>query len=251
MDAHVVLGLADRAALVAHATHTVAAHARRAVTERGRFLLALSGGATPRPVYEALAVTEGFPWAETTLVYGDERCVPAGDPRSNHRMVTQALLSHLDAGAGPTVLPMPGHLPDADAAARRYDADLRGLAAGAPPVLDLVLLGIGTDGHTASLFPNSPLLDSVSADQALDEDARLVAASWSAETQTRRLTLMPRLLRAARTRLFLVVGDAKADVVARAISAGTSLPAGRVGPATWLVAPVAAFPGATPAAVSN
>ena len=133
--------------------------ANLAVAARGRFSVALAGGATPRRTYELLAappLADRAPWDRVHVFWGDERCVPLTDPRSNARLAKEAWLDRV---------PIPGHqihplncALDPAAAARQYEAQLREFFAGQPPILDLVLLGLGDDGHTASLFPGTTVL---------------------------------------------------------------------------------------------
>jgi len=162
--------------------------------------LVLAGGSTPRRAYE-LAAERHVDWGGAELWFGDERCVPQSDERSNHRLVREALLDRVLVP--PTVHAIQTRLPAADAAAA-YDAELRG------QILDLVLLGLGPDGHTASLFPNAP---------ALDERMRLaVAAEPGLEPFVERITLtIPALVSAGHV-VFLVVGDSKAVAVRRAFA---------------------------------
>jgi 6-phosphogluconolactonase len=161
--------------------------------------VALSGGSTPRRAYELAAELEGD-WSAVELWWGDERCVPPDDERSNFRLAREALLVRL-GDAPRTVHRVLGEL-DPPQAARRYDEELRGVT------LDLVLLGLGADGHTASLFPH---------DEALDEDQRLAVAVERPDVF--RVTLTPPPLRASRHVVFLAVGEEKVDAVARAFAA--------------------------------
>jgi 6-phosphogluconolactonase len=162
--------------------------------------IALAGGSTPRRAYELAAALEPD-WGAAGLWWGDERCVPPDDERSNFRLVSETLLERL--GTQPDVHRIRGELHPEEAAAR-YDAELRGAT------LDLVLLGIGPDGHTASLFPNAP---------SLDERERLaVAAAPGLEPRVTRVTLTIPALAAAREIVFLIAGPDKADAVSRAFA---------------------------------
>lgn len=192
----------ERAALPARAAGWLADAARRAVAARGACRLALSGGETPEPVYRALAaMPEGaVPWEATDIFFGDERAVPPDDPQSNFRMAREALLSRV-AVAPARIHRVPAERGDLDVAAAEYARLL-------VPPLDILLLGIGGDGHTASLFPGSPLLG---------ERRRLVAVVRDApKPPPTRLTITPPVLAAARDVLVLASGPAKAAIVARA-----------------------------------
>jgi 6-phosphogluconolactonase len=158
--------------------------------------IALSGGSTPGPAYELAARTQPG-WSRTELWFADERCVDPSDERSNYRLVRERLLDRLERGPAAEHR-IRGELP-ADRAAEEYEAELRGVA------LDLVLLGIGTDGHTASLFPNDPALDELSA-----------SAVAVHRQDVDRVTLTLPVLRAAEVVLFLATGAEKADAVGRA-----------------------------------
>jgi 6-phosphogluconolactonase len=200
------LVLADTDALAAVAADTILQCARTAVAARGRFLLALSGGSTPQALYRLLAGSayDGkLPWPATVLLWGDERCVPPDDPASNYGSVKKSgLLGRRFA----SVERMVGEL-GAEEAARDYERRLRALDASAvplPPTIDLVLLGVGEDGHTASLLPGS---------SALAETRRL-AVPTEAYGGVRRVTLTLPVLAVARRVLFLVAGAGKATAVA-------------------------------------
>jgi 6-phosphogluconolactonase len=169
-----------------------------------------AGGSTPRAAY-GLAAADLTAWAGATLWFGDERCVPPDDERSNYRMVREALLDPLGPDAAPTVHRMQGEL-GSDAAAEAYEAELDA-AFGPTPRFDLVLLGIGPDGHTASLFP----------DQAsVSERARLVVGVEQAglEPFVPRVSLTLPALVSAQMVLFLAVGEGKADALATAFGPG-------------------------------
>jgi 6-phosphogluconolactonase len=174
-----------------------AAELLAAVALRGGHI-AVSGGSTPRPAYEAAARLQPD-WSRAEIWWADERCVPPDDERSNYRLVRESLLDRLDRGAA-IEHRVRGELSRA-AAADAYENELRGV------VFDLVLLGIGPDGHTASLFPNDP---------ALDELRRRALAVPRPDVDRVTLTIPP--LTAAETVLFLVVGEEKAPAVARAFA---------------------------------
>lgn len=194
--------------------------AERAVAARGRFTLALSGGSTPRALYRLLAsdlYRERLPWSAIHLFWGDERHVPPAHTDSNFRMAREALIDHVPVPPG-NVHRIPAEDPDARRAAATYESELRsffGLAPGEQPVFDLLLLGLGVEGHTASLFPGSP---------ALKEKDHVVAAPWVESQRAFRITLTPPALNHARQALFLVSGEDKADAL-RAVIEGEREPA--------------------------
>ena len=179
--------------------------ATHAVAERGRFTIALSGGSTPRNMYTLIAANAAttLPWDRMFFFFGDERHVPPDDPESNYRMANEALLSKVPVPPA-NVFRIPAENPDADAAAEMYEQTLRkffALAPGEFPRFDLILLGIGPDGHTASLFPETA---------ALQEKTRLVVANWVEKLNTSRITLTLPVLNHARCVAFLVSGIDKA-----------------------------------------
>lgn len=183
--------------------------ARQGVRERGRFAVALSGGSTPTQTYQLLGrdpYRERIPWGDVHIFWGDERCVPADDPRSNQRMARRALLDSVPIPPA-QIHPIDGASPS-DVAAREYESDLRVLAQGSVDFLDFVFLGVGEDGHTASLFPGAPAL------KATQRWALPVAAT---ETRLPRVTLTPLLLNHARQIVFLVSGASKAGVLRRVL----------------------------------
>jgi 6-phosphogluconolactonase len=227
-----VLPNADALALAA--ATAILEEARLAVEERGRFTIALAGGSTPKPVYRVLAAppfAESMPWAQTEVFWGDERCVDADDPRSNERMAREALLDHVPVPAGrlhpmrcgasaatpAAAASLGGAQPDpaggdsapsdgaaAQRAARDYEAMLRSTL-GEGGGIDLILLGLGDDAHTASLFPGS---------EALDERERwVVAAASGAEDRLWRVTLTAPFINRAGVVLFVVSGAPKAPAV--------------------------------------
>jgi len=187
----------------------IALAARQAVNDRGRFTWALAGGSTPRAVYQLLAsdyYRERMPWGAVHFFWGDERHVPPDHPDSNFRMAREAMLDHVPASAE-NVHRVPAEEPDARRAAAEYESTLRALfalASGERPRFDLILLGLGKDGHTASLFPGG---------DAVRERERLVVAPWVEAQQTFRITLTPPVLNHARRALFLVSGEEKADAL--------------------------------------
>jgi 6-phosphogluconolactonase len=208
-----VLDDADR---VAHrAAAFVAAEARAAVSARGRFVLAVSGGTTPWQMLRALA-DEDVPWSSFHIVQVDERVAPPGDPDRNLTHLRESLLEHAPLPAG-QIYPMPVEDSDLADAAARYAKTLEQLA-GSPPVLDLVHLGMGPDGHTASLIPGDPVLD------VRDTDV----ATTGVYQGRRRVTLTYPLLNRARRILWLVTGGNKAEMLRRLREADSSIPAGRV-----------------------
>ena len=173
---------------------------RSAVTERGTCALALSGGHTPEPVYRELAADTEIDWSKVELFFGDERAVPADHPESNYDMVSRALLSSLPRPPA-RVHRMEAERPDLEQAAREYERCL-------PKHLDVLVLGMGADGHTASLFPGS---------HALDERGRLVLPVFGPKPPNRRLTITPPVIEAARQIAVLATGGDKAKAAALAL----------------------------------
>lgn len=169
--------------------------------------ITLAGGSTPAPLYRYLARCT-YPWSDTHVFFGDERCVPRDDPASNFAMANETLLAHVPA----RVHPMPGETCSAEA----YEAELRQQFGDGIPAFDLVILGLGSDGHTASLFPG---------DAALQERARLVVAVDRPDHA--RLTLTLPVLSAAAHAFFLVTGGEKRDALAQLLDGG-DIPAARV-----------------------
>jgi 6-phosphogluconolactonase len=179
-----------------------------AVAKRGRFTIALSGGSTPKNLYTLIAANASatLPWAQMFFFWGDERHVPPEDADSNYRMAKEALLSKVPIAPG-NVFPVPAEMQDAAAAADAYEQTVRkffGLAPGEFPRFDLILLGMGPDGHTASLFPETA---------ALQEKSRLVVANWVEKLKASRITFTLPVLNAARCVAFLVSGEDKAAVL--------------------------------------
>ncbi|MGA7694062.1 MAG: 6-phosphogluconolactonase [Candidatus Sulfotelmatobacter sp.] len=182
--------------------------AAEAIAQRGRFTIALSGGSTPRNLYTLIAAnaSASLPWDQMFFFWGDERHVPLNDPDSNYRMAKETLLSKVPIPPA-NIFPVPADNPDAAAAAQAYEDTLRkffALAAGEFPKFDLILLGMGPDGHTASLFPETA---------ALQEKSRLVVANWVEKLSNSRITFTLPVLNAARCVAFLVSGADKAAVL--------------------------------------
>ena len=215
---------AGEAPLAGAAAEFVAARAAEAVAARGAFRLALPGGRTPRALLARLAaLPEGaVAWARVTLLFVDERALPPTDPESNYALVREALLAPLGARA-PQVRRMRGEAADVEAAAREYEAELE-------MPLDLAVLGVGEDGHVASLFPGSALLA---------ERARRVAAVFdSPKPPPHRLTLTPRALAEARAALVLAAGAGKRAAVTAALAPAGEVarcPARLLRGATWML----------------
>ena len=200
----------------------IASEARDAVAERGRFAVAFSGGETPWLMLRALA-DEDVPWDKVHILQVDERAVPASDPARNFADLHQYLLAH--AAVPPAnVHAMPVEEADLEAAAAQYACTLESVA-GTPPVLDLVHLGLGSDGHTASLVPGDPALGVAGAD---------VAVTGPYEGH-RRMTLTYPILNRARRILWLVIESGKAGALARLRAGDRSIPAGRVRRDTALI----------------
>jgi 6-phosphogluconolactonase len=196
------LARAGAAQFVERAATAIAAH--------GHFAVALSGGSTPRVMYTLLASDElvhRVDWAHVHLFFGDERCVPPEHPDSNYRMVRETLLAHAPVPPG-NVHRMRGEDPP-DQAALAYEADLRTFfGSGTAPRFDLVLLGMGDNGHTASLFPGRP---------EVRDQVRWVMACYVAELEMWRLTLTPVAINAAAEVTFLVAGGGKAAMLKRVL----------------------------------
>jgi 6-phosphogluconolactonase len=190
------------------AAEEVIAAATDAIAERGRFTIALSGGSTPRSLFTLIAANakSSLPWEKMFFFWGDERHVPPTDADSNYRMAEETILSKVPVPPA-NIFRVPTENPDASAAAEAYEQALRKffeLAAGEFPRFDLILLGMGPDGHTASLFPETA---------ALQEKSRLVVANWVEKLHTYRITLTLPVLNAARRVAFLVSGVDKASVL--------------------------------------
>lgn len=232
MSARPQLRVAEDLEALSHAAadyiaRTVAA----AVAARGRCMLALAGGATPRRTYELLArppQRDAVPWVALHVFWGDERCVPPNHPDSNYRLAHETLLAHVPVPPE-QVHRVPTEQGPAPIVAALYERALRtvfALEVDEVPTFDLILLGMGADGHTASLFPDTP---------ALEETQRLVVPNQVAYLPHERVTFTFPVLNAARAVAFLVAGADKAPKVAAALHGDPSVPAGRVRPRDELV----------------
>ena len=195
----------DLEALSLAAAEMFADMANQAIASRGRFSIALSGGNTPRRLYEILANTsirERIHWESVHVFWGDERCVPADDSRNNARMARKILLDQVPVPAN-QIHPIQGDLSPA-LAATQYETELRDFFGDQPPVLDLVLLGLGANAHTASLFPHTSVLD---------EKKHWVKEVYVAEQSMYRDTLTALLINQASEVIFLVSGADKATAL--------------------------------------
>jgi 6-phosphogluconolactonase len=210
------------------AAHYIVERGRAAVAVRGVFRLSLAGGNTPREVYAAMAdVGRNFPWNKLQITFVDERCVAPHDKDSNFRMAQESLLTVAPIPGG-NVFRIRGEI-EPGAAAVEYEAKLAAVAARFGEeryAHDLVLLGLGPDGHTASLFPGSP---------ALEESKRNVIPATGPKPPPQRITFTFPLINAAREVAFLVREDSKQTVVAEVQAGDPRHPASRVKPATWLL----------------
>jgi 6-phosphogluconolactonase len=194
--------------LFAAAADEIVQASNYAIAERGRFSIALSGGSTPRTLFTLLAnsARSSVQWEKSYFFWSDERHVPPDDKDSNYRMAQEAMLSKVPVPVG-NIFRIPAENPDADAAALSYEETLRKFFSGEPgqiPRFDVILLGMGPDGHTASLFPETA---------ALEERNRLVVANWVEKLKTSRITFTLPLLNAARCVAFLVSGTDKASML--------------------------------------
>jgi 6-phosphogluconolactonase len=197
------------------AAELIAADARTVVAERGRFVMAVSGGRTPWLMLRALA-DQQVPWQNVHVVQVDERVAPSGDPDRNLTHLRASLIDHAPVQPD-QIHAMPVEASDLNRAAEQYAAALQDLA-GKPPVLDLVHLGLGPDGHTASLVPGDPVLDVSNADVAVTRPYQ----------GRRRMTLTFPIINRSRRVLWLVTGGEKAATLARLREADPSIPASRV-----------------------
>ena len=225
----------DRASAARALAALVVTAAQSAVAARDRFTLVLCGGSTPRQAFRLLAdeYADDIDWSRTSIFWSDERCVPADHPDSNTKMAREALLDHVPL-AFDRIYRIPTQL-DPASAAQAYQAELVRFfeSRGGIPRFDMMILGVGADGHTASLFPGSP---------ALDEKKRWVVTATAENAPVKeRITFTLPILNAAAHVVMLVLGEEKADAVARIFTGDDDppLPAGRVQPLngrlTWIL----------------
>jgi 6-phosphogluconolactonase len=216
--------------------------ARTAIQGSGRFTVALSGGATPRSLYSLLATQSDVPWGQIRFFFSDERHVPPDSPDSNFRMAHEALFSRAPVPQE-NIFRVPAEIPDADTAAQSYEQTLRQvfqLGEEDLPRFDLIFLGLGPDGHTASLFPGTA---------ALHEDERLVAANWVEQFKTWRITFTYPVLNNAAAVLFIATGAEKQEALLQVLQGKPdpeTYPAQGIKPTNgsliWLVDQAAAGP---------
>jgi len=227
---------ADHAALNVKAAESIRDIVKKAIFGSGTCAVSLSGGTTPKSLYALMATPEWrdqFEWKHVHLFWGDERCVPITHADSNYAMVERELLSKIEIPEK-NVHRFPVELNEADAIAAAYERELREFfGTNGFPRFDLVLLGLGENGHTLSLFPNRPVLN---------ETKRLVVADWVEEVKLHRLTMTAPLINAARQIVFLVSGAGKAQVLKDVLEGPRQpeqLPAQLIAPSsgrlTWLV----------------
>jgi 6-phosphogluconolactonase len=211
----------DSSQLANIAAQRIAAAMVATIAQEGRVSVALAGGTTPRAAYEALAKIPGIDWDRVDVYFGDERAVPPNDPDSNYQMAQAALFSRVPLLPA-NIHRIHGEQPDQDAAARAYEAIL-------PERISIVILGIGDDGHTASLFPGSP---------ALNERSRRVLPVVGPKPPPRRLSVTPPVIESAGLCIVLATGAGKADAVARALRGPLdimSTPSGLARGGLWLL----------------
>jgi 6-phosphogluconolactonase len=238
----VVRVLTDPPAVFAAAAVEFLQRARTAIQGSGRFTVALSGGSTPRNLYSLLATQSDVPWGQIRFFFSDERHVPPDSPDSNFRMASESLFSRAPIPQE-NIFRVPAEIPDADTAAQSYEQTLRQvfqLEENDLPRFDLILLGLGPDGHTASLFPRTA---------ALHEDERLVAANWVEQFKTWRITFTFPVLNNAAAVLFMATGAEKQEALLQVLQGkpdSETYPAQDIKPSNgsliWLVDQAAAGP---------
>jgi 6-phosphogluconolactonase len=217
---------------VADAANFIVDLARKALAERHEFRIALSGGNTPRPVYTELArIGRDLPWDRILITFGDERCVPPDDDQSNFKMARETLFLPANV-PDKSIMRMRGEI-EPQIAAQEYQDQVDVLATQRGEQIyrhDLILLGLGDDGHTASLFPGTA---------ALEENTRRVVANFVPKFSTWRLTFTFPLINHARQVCFLVNATKQADLIEQVLKSGSEYPASRVNPSggnvTWLL----------------
>jgi 6-phosphogluconolactonase len=217
---------------VSDAANFIVDQAHKALGERGEFRIALSGGNTPRPVYEKIAaIARDLPWERVLITFGDERCVSPDDEQSNYRMARETLFAPA-ALPDKSVMRMRGEI-DPQIAAEEYQDELDLLATQRGEQIyrhDLILLGLGEDGHTASLFPDTA---------ALDEMTRRVVANFLPKVNSWRLTFTLPLINQARQICFLVSASKGEELIEGVLAGDTRYPASRVNPSggavTWII----------------
>ena len=221
--------LPDRSALITKALSSVLEAYERSIEAHGQFTIAVAGGGTPRPLYEALA-EQSLDWSKVHVFWGDERYVPSTDPQSNEGMVRKAWLDRVSIPSE-NVHPMPTNYPEPTTAAQNYEAELQdffGSEQGEFPSLDLILLGIGDDGHTASLFPGT---------DALKVFDRLITVGKKDDQP--RITFTAPLINQAKQIMFLVEGSAKTKALQAILaeSGDSNIYPSRLiqGNVTWLI----------------
>ena len=221
---HKLIVASDRDELRRVAAELLARKIHAAIQARGRCSLALSGGSTPGPVYDELGnsdLSKKVPWSQLEVYFADERAVPMDHPESNYRLAKETLLRSHPEVLG-QMFRMPADAPDRDPAATRYGRKL-------PDPLDLLVLGMGPDGHTASLFPGSA---------ALDETERPVVAVTAPKPPPERMTITPLVIARARAIVMLASGREKAAMLARALKGDLdpkAVPAQLARRGTWVV----------------
>ena len=251
----------DAAALAHEGARRIAEMARRSIAARGRFRMALAGGTTPRKLYRSLAIDElSIDWTRVEIYFGDERLVPLDSPDSNYAMARETLIDRVPIPKA-NVYAVPTDLPPEEAA-RAYEETLRKNLDRTEPRLDLALLGMGPDGHTASIFPGSRLLAGLDDDFLIDDPStgplraerpistlatwdkeRLVAAVTDApKPPPQRLTMTPYFLNLARYVIVLVAGEDKVAAVSAALESDarvSEIPIRAISPASgelvWLL----------------
>jgi 6-phosphogluconolactonase len=231
--------LTDPAALAHRAAQLVLDHSLKSTSSKGTFSIGLSGGSTPKTLYQLLADPDQefrnrFPWSQTHFFWTDERHVGPDSPDSNYRMVHDAMLARLQIPQA-NIHRMFGELKNAERVAADYEKELKKFL-GNSPQLDLVLLGMGADGHTASIFPGS---------EVLNERDQLVAAPWVDKLNGYRLTMTLPILNNAGAVIFLVRGEEKAEMLHQVLRGpGNEYPVQAIQPTngslTWLVDSAAA-----------